>query len=146
MQKRNVAIIGAGGRDFHNFLVKYKDNPYYDVKFFTAAQIPGIEKRTFSKELAGSLYEKNIPIFPEEDLPELIKKYEINDVVLSYSDLSHIDVMHKASVVLANGANFVLLGPKDTMLESKKSIIAVCAVRTGAGKSQTSRRIVDILR
>ena len=146
MKKRNVILCGAGGREFQNFIMKYRDNPYYDVKCFTAAQIPNIEKRKFPKELAGRLYKKDIPIFSEDILPELIKKYEINDVVLSYSDLSHLDVMHKASVVLANGANFVLLGPKDTMLESKKSIIAVCAVRTGAGKSQTSRRIVDILR
>ncbi|MBS3147005.1 GTPase [Candidatus Woesearchaeota archaeon] len=146
MKKRNVLIAGAAGRDYHNFLIKYKDNPYYDVKCFTAAQIPGIEKRKFPKKLAGRLYKKDIPIFSEYLLPELIKKYDINNVVLSYSDLSHLDVMHKASLVLANGANFILLGPQDTMIKSKKPVIAICAVRTGAGKSQTSRRIVDILR
>lgn len=145
MEKRNVCILGAGGRDFHNFLTKYKDNPYYDVKFFTAAQIPGIEKRVFPKEIAGELYSKDIPIFPEEKLPELIKKYKINDVVFSYSDVSHLEVMHKASIAIANGANFVLLGAKDTMIKSNKPVIAVCAVRTGAGKSQTSRKIADIL-
>ena len=146
MKKRNVAILGAAGRDFHNFLMKYKDNLYYDVKFFTAEQIPGIEKRKFPKELAGKLYKNDIPIYPEERLPELIKKYDINDVVFSYSDISHIEVMHRASIALANGANFVLLGPKDTMIKSKKKIISVCAVRTGAGKSQTSRKIAEILK
>src|SRR3989344_7967083 len=115
MKKRNIAILGAGGRDFHNFLMKYKDNPYYDVKFFTAEQIPGIENRKFPKELAGNLYKHDIPIYSEEKLPELIKKYDINDVVFSYSDISHIEIMHRASIALANGANFILLGPKDTM-------------------------------
>lgn len=144
--KRNVCILGAGGRDFHNFLTKYKDNAYYDVKFFTAAQIPGIEKRSFPKEMAGRLYKKNIPIFSEEGLPGLIKKYKIDDVVFSYSDLQHEEVMHKASIVNASGANFILLGGKDTMLKSKKPLISVCAVRTGSGKSQTTRRIAQILK
>lgn len=146
MKKRNVCIVGAGGRDFHNFLTKYRDNPYYDVKFFTAAQIPGIEKRIFPREIAGKLYKRDIPIFPESDLPMLIKKYEINDVVFSYSDVSHEDVMHKASIAIANGANFVLLGGKDTMIKSTKPVISICAVRTGAGKSQTSRRVAEILK
>ncbi len=146
MNKRNVAILGAAGRDYHNFLTKYKNNPYYEVKFFTAAQIPGIEKRSFPKKLAGKLYKQDIPVFSEEKLPELIKKYDINDVVLAYSDLNHIEVMHKASIALANGANFVLLGPKDTMIKSKKPVISVCAVRTGAGKSQTSRKIAQVLK
>ena len=146
MIKRNVAIIGAGGRDFHNFLVKYKDNSYYDVKFFTAAQIPGIEKRVFPRNLAGNNYNKDIPIFPEEKLPELIKKFEIDDCVFSYSDVKHEDVMHKASICIANGANFVLLGAKDTMIKSKKKIISVCAVRTGAGKSPVSRKVAEILK
>lgn len=145
MKKRNVCILGAGGRDFHNFFTKYKDNPYYDVKFFTAAQIPGIEKRKFPKELAGRLYKKDIPIFPEEKLAELIKKYEINDVVFSYSDITHEEVMHKASIALANGANFRLLGGKDTMIKSRKKVISVCAVRTGCGKSQTTRKIAEVL-
>ena len=146
MKKRNVAILGAGGRDFHNFLIKYKDNPDFDVKFFTANQIPGIEKRSFPKKLAGRLYKKDIPIFPEKELPSLIKKYKIDDVVFSYSDLTHEEVMHKASISLANDANFVLLGGEDTMIKSKKKVIAICAVRTGAGKSQTSRRVADILK
>jgi len=146
MRKRNVCIVGAGGRDFHNFLTKYRDNPYYDVKFFTAAQIPGIEKRTFPREIAGKLYKRDIPIFPEEELPALIKKYEINDVVFSYSDVSHEDVMHKASIAIACGANFVLLGAKDTMIKSKKPVISICAVRTGAGKSQTSRKVAKVLK
>ena len=146
MKRRNVAILGAAGRDYWNFLMKYKDNPYYDVKFFTQAQIPGIERRSFPKELAGRLYKKDIPFFTEEKLPELIKKYKINDVVFSYSDVSHEDVMHKASIVLANGANFVLLGPFDTMLKSKKKVISVCAVRTGSGKSQTTRYVARLLK
>jgi predicted GTPase len=115
------------------------------VKFFTAAQIPGIEKRNFPRKLAGRLYKRDIPIFSEEKLPELIKKYKIDDCVFSYSDVSHIDVMHKCSIVLACGANFVLLGGKDTMIKSRKKVIAVCAVRTGSGKSQTTRRIAEIL-
>ena len=146
MKKRNIAILGAGGRDFHNFLVKYKDNKNYDVKFFTATQIPGIEKRKFPKELAGRLYKKDIPIFPEEELPGLIKKHKIDDVVFSYSDLSHEDIMHKASISIAAGANFVLLGANETMIKSKKPLISVCAVRTGSGKSQTSRKVADILK
>lgn len=146
MKKRNVCIVGAGGRDFHNFLTKYKDNPYYDVKFFTAAQIPGIEKRVFPREIAGRLYKGNIPIFPEEELPALIKKYGINDVVFSYSDVSHEEVMHKASIAIACGANFVLLGGQDTMIKSKRPVISICAVRTGAGKSQTSRKIAEVLK
>ncbi|MCH7568598.1 MAG: GTPase [Nanoarchaeota archaeon] len=145
-ERRNVAILGAAGRDYHNFMTKYKDNPYYDVKFFTAAQIPGIEKRSFPRKLAGRLYKKDIPIFSEEKLPELIKKYDINDVVFSYSDISHIEVMHKASIALTNDANFVLLGPKDTMIKSKRKIISICAVRTGSGKSPTSRKIAEILK
>ncbi|OIO80307.1 GTPase [Candidatus Pacearchaeota archaeon CG1_02_32_132] len=146
MEKRNVCILGAGGRDFHNFLTKYRDNQYYDVKFFTATQIPGIEKRVFPKVLAGKLYKRDIPIFPESDLSMLIKKYEINDVVFSYSDVSHEDVMHKASIAIANGANFVLLGGKDTMIKSEKPVISICAVRTGAGKSQTSRKVAEVLK
>jgi len=143
---KNIAILGAAGRDYHNFLVKYKDNPLYKVKFFTAAQIPGIEKRSFPKELAGKLYKEDIPFFSEDKLVELIKKYDIDEVVLSYSDLSHNDVMHKASIALSCGANFVMLGPKETMIKSKKPVISVCAVRTGAGKSQTSKKIAQILK
>jgi predicted GTPase len=145
MKKRNVCILGAGGRDFHNFLTKYKENPYYDVKFFTATQIPGIEKRKFPKELAGRLYKQDIPIFLEHNLSSLINKYKINDVIFSYSDLLPEEVMHKASIALANGANFRLLGGKDTMIKSRKKVISVCAVRTGSGKSQTTRRIAEVL-
>ncbi len=144
-KKRNVAILGAAGRDYHNFLVYYKDNPAYDVKFFTATQIPGIEKRKFPKSMAGKLYKQDIPIFPEERLTELIRKYKIDEVVYSYSDLSHNNVMHKAATAQAAGASFVLLGPNDTMLTSKKKVIAVTAVRTGSGKSQTTRKIAQLL-
>ncbi len=144
--KRNVVIAGAGGRDFFNFLVYFKNNPIYNVVAFTAAQIPGIEKRKFPKELAGKHYRKDIPIFPESELASIIKKFKVDEVVLAYSDLSHEEVMHKASIVLAAGANFILLGPNDTMLKSKKKVIAVVAVRTGAGKSPTSRRIIEILK
>jgi predicted GTPase len=146
MQPRRVIILGAAGRDFHTFLLYYKDNPDYDVVAFTAAQIPGIEKRSFPRELSGSMYPDGIPIFPEERLPELIKKFEVDEVVFSYSDLSHVEVMHKASIALASGASFTLLGPKETMLVSKRPVIAVCAVRTGAGKSPTVRKVSKILR
>ena len=146
MNKKRIVIAGAGGRDFHNFLTYFNGNSLYDVVCFTAAQIPGIEKRKFPKELAGKLYNKDILIYSEEKLPELIKKFKIDEVVLSYSDLSHLEVMQKASIVLANGASFRLLGPNDTMLKSKKTVISVCAVRTGAGKSQTTRAIAEILR
>ncbi len=144
--KKKVIIMGAAGRDFHNFNVVYRDNKNYEVVAFTATQIPGISGRTYPKELAGRLYPKGIPIYPEERLAELIKKFEVNEVVLAYSDLHHLDVMHKASIVLACGADFVLLGPTSTMLKSKKPFISVCAVRTGAGKSPTSRRVISILK
>ena len=133
--------MGAAGRDFHNFLTFYKNNPSYEVVAFTATQIPGIEKRSFPAELAGSeRYPNGIPIYPEESLPQLIRDLKTEEVVLAYSDISHLDVMHKASIVLSSGASFVLLGPKDTMLVSKKPVIAVCAVRTGCGKSPTVRK------
>ncbi len=145
-KKVNVAILGAAGRDYHNFIVKYRDDKNYDVKFFTATQIPGIENRVFPKKLAGKFYAKDIPIFSEDKLAELIKKYKIDEVVFSYSDVSHVDVMHLASITIANGANFVLLGGDDIMIKSNKKIISVCAVRTGSGKSQTSRKVADILK
>ncbi len=144
--KKRVIILGAAGRDFHNFNMVYRDNPDYEVVAFTAAQIPNIEGRKYPKELAGRLYPKGIPIYPEEKLPELIKKFKVDEAVFSYSDISHEEVMHKASIALANGVNFVLLGPNSTMLKSKKSVIAICAVRTGAGKSPTTRRISRILK
>ncbi len=146
MKRKNAIIMGAAGRDYWNFFAYFKDNPTYEVVCFTQAQIPDIEKRSFPKALAGRLYKKDIPFFPEERLPELIKKYDVDDVFLSYSDLSHQDVMEKASLVLAAGANFSLLGPKDTQPPAKVPVIAITAVRTGAGKSQTSRAIAKILR
>ncbi|MBW3017994.1 cyclic 2,3-diphosphoglycerate synthase [Candidatus Woesearchaeota archaeon] len=138
---RNVLILGAAGRDFHNFNTYYKDKNECNVVAFTAEQIPNISGRRYPAKLAGKQYPKGIPIFPESQLPQLIKRFKVDDVVLSYSDLSHIDVMHKASIANANGANFVLLSAQDTMLKSKKPVIAVCAVRTGCGKSPLSRKI-----
>ncbi|MBE0520757.1 MAG: GTPase [Candidatus Methanoperedenaceae archaeon] len=138
--------MGAAGRDFHNFNVFFRDNNQYEVAAFTAAQIPGISGRVYPVELAGPLYEKGIPIYPEDNLPDLIKKHDIDQVVLAYSDLSHETVMHKASLVLAAGADFRLMGTRSTMLKSAKPVISVCAVRTGAGKSPTSQKLVDILK
>jgi len=144
--KAKVLIMGAAGRDFHNFNVFFRDNEDYEVVAFTAAQIPGIAGRVYPRELAGPLYGKDIPIYPEEELPGLIKDHKIDQVVLAYSDLSHETVMQKASLVLASGADFRLMGTESTMLVSKKPVISVCAVRTGAGKSPTSQKLVDILK
>jgi len=143
---RNVIIMGAAGRDFHNFNVFFRNNRSYNIVAFTATQIPDIEGRKYPAKLAGRLYKKGIPIFAEEQLPELIKKYKVNDVVFSYSDVSHDYVMQKAELALSNSASFVLLGPKDTMLKSRKPVISICAVRTGSGKSPTSRYVVSHLR
>ena len=143
---RRVIIMGAAGRDFHNFNVYFRENPDYEVVAFTAAQIPGIEKRIYPPELAGPRYPDGIPIYPEEKLPELIRDLNVDEVVFSYSDVSHEYVMHRASIALASGTSFKLLGPKDTMLESTKPVIAVCAVRTGAGKSTVSRKVARILK
>ncbi len=143
---RNVIIMGAAGRDFHNFNVYYRNNKNYRVVAFTATQIPNIENRRYPPELAGPLYPDGIPIYPEEELPELIKKFNVQEVVFAYSDVSHEYVMHKASIALANGADFVLLGPESTMIKSKKPVISVCAVRTGSGKSQTTRKVSEILK
>jgi predicted GTPase len=145
-EKKKVIIMGAAGRDFHNFNVFFRDNRSYDVVAFTASQIPGIANRTYPKVLAGKLYPKGIPIYPEKYLPQLIKKHEADEVVLAYSDLSYMDVMHKASIALANGADFRMMGPESTMLKTKKFVISVCAVRTGAGKSPTTRKICQLLR
>lgn len=145
-QKKRVIIMGAAGRDFHNFNVYYRNNPEFKVVGFTADQIPDIAGRVYPPELAGKLYPKGISIFPESDLPELIRETKADQVVLAYSDLSHEDVMHKASIAEANGADFQLLGPGHTMLVSKKPVIAVCAVRTGCGKSQTTRKIASLLK
>ena len=142
--KRTI-IMGAGGRDFHNFNVAYRDDPHTQVVAFTAAQIPGIDDRRYPPALAGLLYPNGIPIRPETVLTALIQSEHVDEVVLAYSDLSHEDVMHKASTVLAAGADFRLLGPRSTMLKSTKPVVSVCAIRTGAGKSQTSRRVGEIL-
>lgn len=145
MDRKKVIIMGAAGRDFHNFNTFFRDNSEYEVIGFTATQIPNIEERKYPKELAGELYPDGIPIFPENELTSLIKDKNVEFVVFSYSDVSHIYAMHKASEVLAAGAHYLLLGSKDTMLKSEKPIIAICAVRTGSGKSQTTRRVTDIL-
>lgn len=146
MERTKVIIMGAAGRDFHNFNVYFRNNEKYEVVAFTAAQIPGIEERIYPPELSGPLYPNGIKIYPEEKLPELIKKYNVEQVILAYSDLAHEDVMHKASIVNAAGADFRLMGTETTMLKSKKPVVAVCAVRTGCGKSQTSRRVNKILK
>lgn len=144
--KKKVIIMGAAGRDFHNFNVFFRDNEEYEVVAFTATQIPNIEGRKYPAELAGSLYQNGIDIYPESELDELIRKFNVDLVVFSYSDVAHEYVMHKASQAMVAGASFMLLGPKQTMVESSKPVIAVCAGRTGSGKSQTTRRVVEILR
>ncbi|MEM4232580.1 MAG: cyclic 2,3-diphosphoglycerate synthase [Thermoplasmata archaeon] len=144
--RARVIIMGAAGRDFHNFNVYFRNNANYEVVAFTATQIPNIEGRRYPPSLAGKLYPKGIEIHPEKDLPELIRKHKVEQVVLAYSDLSHVDVMHKASIVNAAGADFRLMGPNQTALKAKVPVIAVCAVRTGSGKSQTTRAIASILR
>jgi predicted GTPase len=141
-----VIIMGAAGRDFHNFNVYFRDNPRYHIVAFTAAQIPRIEGRLYPPELAGSLYPEGIPIYPEAQLNDLIREHEVDLVALSYSDIPHMEVMHKASMVMAGGADFILIGATYTMLRSNKPVVAVCAVRTGCGKSQTTRKVCDILR
>ncbi len=143
--KKNVIIIGAAGRDFHNFNTYYRDNEDYNVVAFTAAQIPDIEGRKYPSELAGSLYPDGIPIYAEEELPSLINKLDVDDCAFSYSDVTYNKVMSVSAIVNAAGANFVLLGPKDTMVKSTKPVIAVGAIRTGCGKSQTSRRVIELL-
>ena len=144
--RKKVIIMGAAGRDFHNFNVYFRKNRGYEVVGFTAAQIPGIQCRVYPPELAGAGYPNGIPVYPEEELPRLIKEFDVDEVVFAYSDVSYEYVMHKASLVLANGADFCLMGPKTTMLKAKVPVISVCAVRTGAGKSQTSRQIAKILK
>lgn len=145
MEKRNVIIIGAAGRDFHNFNTYFRDNEKYNVVAFTAAQIPDIEGRKYPAELAGKLYPDGIPIFAEEELPELIKKHSVHECVFSYSDVPYSKVMNMSALVNACGASYMLLGPDDTMIKSTKPVISVCATRTGCGKSQTSRRIIELL-
>jgi len=146
MQKIKVVIMGAAGRDFHNFNVYFRNNDVYEVVAFTATQIPGIEGRIYPPELAGPNYPKGIPIYPEEELSKLIQEHDIDQVIFAYSDVSHEYVMHKASIVLASGADFRLMGPKTTMLRAKVPVVSVGAVRTGSGKSQTSRQVAKILK
>lgn len=143
---RKVIIMGAAGRDFHNFNVFFRDNPNYKVIAFTATQIPYIENRVYPAELAGKMYLQGIPIYGEEKLIELIHKHDIDEVFFSYSDVSHEDVMHAASKAIAAGASFTLLGTKDTQLKSKKPVVSVLATRTGAGKSTIARMVVDAAR
>jgi predicted GTPase len=146
MPQNRVIIMGAAGRDFHNFNVCFRDNRAYEVVAFTATQILDIAHRIYPPQLAGKSYPDGIPIYPEADLTRLVKELDVNHVVFAYSDVSHGYVMHKASEVMAAGADFRLLGPQATMLEPKVPVISVCAVRTGAGKSQTTRRVFDLLR
>ncbi len=146
MTKRRIIIMGAAGRDFHNFNMFFRDNENYEVVAFTATQIPNIEGRKYPAKLAGALYPQGIPIEPEDKLPELICRHDVDEVFFAYSDVMHEYVMHKASLVNALGASFSLLGPKHTMLASKVPVVAVCAVRTGCGKSQTTRRVAEILK
>jgi predicted GTPase len=143
--KKNVIIIGAAGRDFHNFNTYFRGNDDYNVVAFTAAQIPDIDGRKYPTELAGEAYPTGIPIYAEDELPKLIKDLEVDDCVFSYSDVTYGKVMEMSAIVNAAGANFVLLGPNDTMIKSHKPLIAVGAVRTGCGKSQTSRRVIELL-
>jgi len=145
MNQKRVIIMGAAGRDFHNFNSYFRDNPGYQVVAFTATQIPNIEGRRYPPELAGSLYPDGIPIYPEADLSDLIQRHQVDQVVFAYSDVSHEYVMHKASQVLVAGADFRLMGANSTMVRSSKPVVAVCAVRTGSGKSQTTRHVCDVL-
>jgi predicted GTPase len=146
MSKIKIIIMGAAGRDFHNFNLVYRDNDKYDVVAFTATQIPDIDGRKYPSELAGKLYTNGIPIHDESDLQQLIEDNNIEEVVFSYSDILHEDVMHKASKVIALGAHFKVLGGEPTMVKSTKPVIAIGAVRTGCGKSQTTRRVAQILK
>ena len=143
--KKKVVIMGAAGRDFHNFNVVFRDNEEYEVVAFTATQIPNITGRKYPPELAGKLYPNGIPIYDEKELPEIIEKNGVDEVVFSYSDVSYDYIMHRASIANVAGADFRLLSPSHTMLKSKRPVIAVCAVRTGCGKSQFSRKIFELI-
>lgn len=146
MAKTRVLIMGAAGRDFHNFNTFFRDNEDYDVVAFTATQIPDIHGRAYPKELAGKLYPNGIKIYDESELPRLVKELKVDECVFAYSDIPHEVIMHKASLVLSLGADFRLMGPDKTMVKSTKPVIAVCASRTGVGKSQTTRRVIEILK
>jgi predicted GTPase len=141
----NVVIMGAAGRDFHNFNIYFRNNPRYRVVAFTANQIPDIEGRQYPPALAGDLYPEGVPIHPESELADLIRRHKVDLVAFSYSDVPHIEVMHKASLAMAEGADFILIGATYTMLRSTKPVVAVCAVRTGCGKSQTTRQVCRIV-
>lgn len=145
MSRIRTLIMGAAGRDFHNFNVFYRDNQNYEVVAFTATQIPNIDGRKYPAALAGSLYPQGIPIYPESELAQLIKDLKVEQVVFAYSDVPHVVVMHKASLVLAAGADFRMMGTETTQVKSTKPVVAICAVRTGSGKSQTTRRVAKIL-
>ena len=146
LKAENVIIMGAAGRDFHNFNMYFRDNDRYDVICFTATQIPEIEGRRYPPELAGKLYPQGIPIYSDKNLFELVQKNRVDLVAFSYSDVRHEDVMHQASIVTAAGADFMIIGASYTMLKSRKKVISVCAIRTGCGKSQTSREVIRVLR
>jgi len=146
MARTRVLIAGAAGRDFHNFNLVYRGRPEYDVVAFTATQIPNIDGRVYPAALAGSLYPDGIPILPESALEQLIREHEIDEVVFAYSDVTHEHVMHIGSRALAAGASYRLISPRLTMLPSSKPVVAICAVRTGSGKSQTTRRVAELLR
>jgi predicted GTPase len=146
LKAENVIIMGAAGRDFHNFNMYFRDNDRYDVICFTATQIPEIEGRRYPPELAGKLYPQGIPIYSDKNLFELVQKNQVDLVAFSYSDVRHEDVMHQASIVTAAGADFMIIGASYTMLKSRKKVISVCAIRTGCGKSQTSREVIKALR
>jgi predicted GTPase len=147
MARRNVIIIGSAGRDFHNFNIFFRNNKRYNVVGFTGSQqIPGISGKRYPSELSGDLYPEGIPIYAEEELPRLIRELNVDDCVFAYSDVSYQHVMHIGAIVNAAGATYTMLGPRDTMLRSSKPIVAVCAVRTGSGKSQTSRRVIELLK
>src|SRR5579864_6789949 len=141
MARTRVLIAGAAGRDFHNFNVVYRDRPEYDVVAFTATQIPNIDGRVYPAELAGPLYPEGISILPESALEELVREFRVDEVVFAYSDVTHEHVMHLGSRALAAGASYRLISPRETMLASSRPVVAVCAVRTGSGKSQTTRRV-----
>jgi predicted GTPase len=146
MTKIKILIMGAAGRDFHNFNTYYRDNDLYDVVAFTATQIPDIEGRVYPSELAGKLYADGIPIYDESELESLIAKHDVDEVVFSYSDIPHEVVMHKCSIVNAAGADFKMMGTKRTAVKSTKPLIGICAIRTGCGKSQVTRRVAQILK
>jgi predicted GTPase len=146
MEKIRVIIMGAGGRDFHNFNAYFRKNSKYQVVAFTAAQIEGTAGRIYPQKLSGKLYPEGIRIYPEEKLPKLIQRYRVDQVILAYSDLSHAEIMQKASLVLSNGADFRLMGFKNTMLKPKFPVVSICATRTGAGKSMVTRSVVEILK